>query len=160
MSWTSKIAMAPAPVLSARPQVDFLHPAAVADVLRPSGLEDLAEVQHRDLVGDAEDHVHVVLDQQDREGAVEPHEEFCHLLRLAGRESGGRLVEQQDFWVAGEAEDDLELTLLAMREMAHLDIAAVLEPRLLEEPLGLLVDVAIRRHEAPGDELRSPHSLD
>src|SRR5690242_21945967 len=133
MSWTSKIAMAPAPVLSARPQIDFLHPAAAADVLRPSGLEDLAEVQHRDLVGDAEDHVHVVLDQQDREGAVEPHEEFCHLLRLAGRESGGRLVAPQDFWVAGEAEDDVELTLLGMRETVPLDIEAGLGPGLLAE---------------------------
>ena len=56
-----------------------------------------------------------------------------HLGRLAGRQAGGRFVEQQDFRIAGEPEHDLELALLAVRQVAHLDVLAVEEADILEQ---------------------------
>ena len=78
-------------------------------------------------VGHVEHHVHVVLDQQDREIRIEPHEELRHLGRLARGQPGRRLIQQQDLRVAGETEHDLELALLAVREVANLGVLAVHE---------------------------------
>src|SRR5262249_24202689 len=55
---------------------------------------DLAEVQHRDLVGDLHDVVHVVRDQHDGEALVgQPPHQVEHLSGLGHAESGGRLIE-------------------------------------------------------------------
>src|SRR3974377_2082182 len=89
MSWTSRIAMA-----SVGPQVDFLYPAAFLDVLGCSRFQNLAEMQHRDFVGDVEHHVHVVLDQQDGELRAEFHQKFGHLGGFAGGQAGGWLVKE------------------------------------------------------------------
>src|SRR5499426_323630 len=142
------------------PEIDFLHLLAGADLLRRAGLQNLAEMQDRDVIGDVEHDVHVMLDQQDRQVGIEPHEEFCHLLRLARRQAGGRLVQQQDFWITGETENDLELALLAVREIAHLHVHAILKTGLPQKMVGLGIDVAIRGHEAPCHELGRAHALD
>ena len=42
------------------PEVDFLHLRAAADALGRAGLDHLAEVQHRDVVGHIEHHVPLV----------------------------------------------------------------------------------------------------
>ena len=47
--------------------------------------------------------------------------------------------------VAGQPEHDLELALLAVRQVAHLGVAAIQERRLLEQLVGLVVDVAVGR---------------
>src|SRR4029079_19110836 len=96
---------------SARTQVDFLDLLAVLDLLRLAGLQNLAVVQHGNGVSKVEHHVHVMLDQEDRELRIEPHQELGHLDRLAGRKSRGGLVEQQDFRIAGKTEHDFELAL-------------------------------------------------
>ena len=117
-------------------------------------------MQHRNFVGDVEHHVHVVLDQQDRELGIELHQKLGHLGRFARRQAGGGLVEQQDFRIAGEAEHDFELALLAVREIADLDILAVEEVGLFEQMMGLVVDFLVRRQEAPHHEFRRPQALD
>ena len=80
-------------------------------------------------IGDVEHDVHVVFDQQDRELWIELHQELGHLRGFARRKAGGRLVEQQDFRIAGEAEHDLELALLAVRQIADFGILAIEEVR-------------------------------
>ena len=110
--------------------------------------------------GDVEHHVHVVLDQQDREFRIELHQELGHLGGFARRQAGGRLVKQQDLRIAGEAEHDFELALLAVRQVADFGVLAVEEVRLFEQMMGLVVDVLVRRQEAPHHEFRRPQALD
>ena len=93
------------------------------------------------MIGDVEHHVHVVLDQEDREIRIELHEELRHLRRLARRQSGRRLVEQQDVRIAGEPEHDLKLALLAVREIADFGVRAIEEAGLLEQSVRLVVNV-------------------
>jgi hypothetical protein len=72
-------------------------------------------VQDGDFIGHVEHHVHVMFDQQDREFGIELHQKVRHLGGLAGRQSGGGLIEQEDFRIAGQAEHDFELALFAVR---------------------------------------------
>ena len=60
-------------------------------------------MQHRDPVGEAEHHLHVVLDQQHRHprSARKPRQRFDGLCRLLDRETLRRLVEQEHAAAAG-----------------------------------------------------------
>ena len=73
---------------------------------------------------------------------------------------GRRLVEKQDLRVAREPEHDLELALLAVRKVANLGVRAIHERRLFEQPMRLVVDLAVRRQEPPHHEFRRPQALD
>jgi len=72
-------------------------------------------VQDRDAIGEPEDHVHVVLDDEERQRSVETGDERRDPLGLRGRHPGGRLVEQQHFGSAHEGERELELPPLPVR---------------------------------------------
>src|SRR5262249_50800764 len=61
---------------SGGPQVDLLHLLAAADLLRRSGLQHLAEMEDGNMLGDVEYHVHIVLDEEDREVAIEVGEKL------------------------------------------------------------------------------------
>src|SRR6478736_83475 len=100
--------------ISAASQINFLHLVAVVDLLRRPGLQDFAEMQNRDLVGNIEDDIHVMLDEKDRQMRIEPQQEFRHFGGFAGGETRRRFIEQQDFWIAGKPENDFQLALLAM----------------------------------------------
>ena len=84
-----------------------------------------AVVQHRDPVGDAHDHAHLVLDEQDGDAQVvaQPADEARHLGGLGGVHARGRLVEQQQPRLRGERPRDLESTLVAVGQVAGLDVA-------------------------------------
>ena len=64
------------------------------------------------------------------------------------------------FGSLGKPQHDLELALLAVRQVADLDVLAVEEGGLLQQPMGLVVDVAIGRQEPPHHELRRPQAFD
>ena len=108
------------------------------------------------MLGDVEYDVHIVLDEEDGEVAIEVGEKSYHLRGLARREAGGRFIQEQDLWVAGEAEDDFELSLLAMRQVANLGVFAVEEPGACQEPVSPVVEIAIGGKEPPHHELRPP----
>src|ERR1700704_76200 len=99
---------------STGPQIDFLYLCAIANSLRRSRLQYLPEMQDRDVVGDVEHHVHVMLDQQDRQIGIEPKKKLCHFSRPSAGQAGGGFVQQQDLRIAGKGENDFELPLLAM----------------------------------------------
>src|SRR5215470_13711300 len=99
---------------STGPQIDLLHPCTIANSLHRSRLQHLKEMQNRDVAGDVENNVHVVLNQQNRQTGIEPKEKLGHFRGLATGQAGGRLVEQQDLRITGEREYDFELALFAV----------------------------------------------
>src|SRR5262249_42941938 len=133
-----------------------LHLLAAADLLPRSRLQHLAEMEDGNMLGDVEYHVHIVLDEEDGEVAIELGEKPDHLRGLARRQPGGRFIQKQDLRVAGETEDDFEWSLLAMRKVANLGIFAVEEAGAFQQPVSPVIEIAIRRQEAPHHELRSP----
>ena len=78
-------------------------------------------VQHGDVIGDGHHHVHVVLDQDDRDAAVRQQaDQRLEVLDLAMREAGRRLVEQQQPRLERERPRDLEAALVAEGQIARL----------------------------------------
>ena len=76
-------------------------------------------MQHGDAIGERADHVHVVLDDEQRHLARQPLEHAGHPLGLLRRHARGRLVEEEEFGTRGQGHADLELTLLAVGERAR-----------------------------------------
>ena len=62
-----------------------------------------ALVEHGDLLGDHADELHVVLDDDERLGAVDLAHEFGGLVDLLMRHAGGRLVEQDQLGIGRRA---------------------------------------------------------
>ena len=62
---------------------------------------------------------------------------------LGRRQARGRLVEQDQSRRTRERHADLELALLAVRQIADLRILAVEEADLFEQVMGLVVDVFV-----------------
>lgn len=89
-----------------------------------------------DPVGEGEDRIHVVLDEEHGRPALERTQRLHHLAALHVAEAGHRLVEQQEARFAGERHGELELLLLAVGEVRHPGLGAVGE--------------AARRHVAAG----------
>src|SRR6266852_6093922 len=145
---------------SAGPQINLPHLLAAADVLGGSSLHHLAEMKHEDMLRNIEHHVHIVLDQENREVGIKSHEKLCHLAGLAGREAGSRFIQQQNLRIAGETEDNFKLALFPMREISHLDILAILKGDPLQKMMGLLVDVAVGAQKPPGNEFRLADAYD
>src|SRR5207237_326693 len=58
--------------------------------------DDAPFVKDGDSVGQPEDDIHVVLDDEDRQRPIERGDELRDPRSLRGRHPGGRLVEQQD----------------------------------------------------------------
>src|SRR5204863_1058548 len=104
---------------SACPQVDFLDLLAVLDLLGCSGFEDFTEMQHGNRVSKVEHHVHVMLDQEDRELGVELHQELGHFDGFARRQSRGGLVQKQDLGIARKPKHNLQLALLDVGKNAN-----------------------------------------
>ena len=103
--------------------------------------DDLAAPDDRDPVGDLEDLVQLVADEDDAVAFVgEAAEDGEDLLRLLRRQDGGRLVEDEDPGLAVERLEDLDALLPADRQRADLDVRVDLEA----EPLAELDDPAVR----------------
>ena len=82
--------------------------------------DDGAAVQDRDLVGEAEHDLHVVLDEQRGHARAlqEPRQRVDGLGRLLDREALRRLVEQKHLGVLRHGHGDLEEPLVAVAEEA------------------------------------------
>src|SRR5437867_13050863 len=107
------------------PEVDGRDLRIAPDlVLAPLG-EDSPLEEHRHAVDQVEGYVHIVLDQQDRRVAGKSTNHFRDRGRLGGREPRGGLVEQQHLRRAGEGQDELDLALLAVRELPRHLVGAI-----------------------------------
>src|SRR5262245_24057098 len=139
--------------ISGRSQIDLLHECVGLDLVGQAVGDDLAVVQDRDALREREGHVHVVLDHQEGDGRIELLQERRHRVRLGGREPGGRLVEQEELRLAGQRQGDLELALLAVREIAH-DLGLLVgQPDRVEDAPRALVKCRVAVHAAVQVEL-------
>src|SRR5438105_8086688 len=150
MSWTSSIV---------GPEVDGRDFWVAADLVLAALGEDAPLDEHGHAVDQVEGHVHVVLDQQDRRIAGEAADHCRDRRRLRGREPRGRLVEQQHLRRAGEGPDELDLTLLAVREPPGDLTGAVGEAPVGEQRLGALAQVTVRRARSVEREARGVEPL-
>ena len=121
---------------------------------------DAAVDQHGDAVGQREDGVHVVLDQQHAAAALQALQERDQALALLDAHAGHRLVEQQQARLAGQRHGDLELALLAVAERCRVGVRAGAEADGLEAALGGLAQLAILAHVAQEAERMAVVCLD
>src|SRR5207244_11467171 len=89
------------------PQVHVVDLAIAADLVGRALGDGPTLVEHGDAIGEAEDDVHVVFDDEERQRSIEPGDEGRDALGLGGRQSGGRLVDEQDPWPAGDGQREL-----------------------------------------------------
>ena len=91
-------------------EIGLAHLGVGADRVRRAGGDDAAIDQHRDAVGEREHRLHVVLDQQDGQLALELAQRPTMRAISSGPMPGHRLVEQQHARLGGERHGELELT--------------------------------------------------
>ena len=109
-----------------------------ADLLRGPARQQLTQVQHMDLVGDAGDESEVVLDEDDgRARRRDRSQDLAQPGDLFLVEAGGRLVEQDDAGPSAQGTKDLDQPSGAERELDRLGERQVAEPDLLEQGGGL-----------------------
>ena len=109
--------------------------------------DDPAAPDDRDPVGDLEDLVELVADEDDAVAlGGQAAQDGEDLLRLLRREHGGRLVEDEDPGVAVERLQDLDPLLPADREVLDLRVGVDLEA----EPRAQLADPARGPRAGPG----------
>ncbi len=87
--------------------------------LRRADLDDLAGIHHRDAVGDALDHGHVVRDEKigEAEFALQLDQQLEHPRLHRDVEGRDRLVEHDDFGVEHQGAGDAEALALAAGEL-------------------------------------------
>jgi hypothetical protein len=84
------------------------------DLVRCSLDDHPALVHHGDALGDPQSHVHVVLDENQRDLGVERKQEIRQQHALASGETGCGLVEHQDLRFGRERHRKRHLPVLAM----------------------------------------------
>src|SRR5215510_4362946 len=136
-----------------RAQVGLDHLRVVPDLLRRALGDLLTEVKHGDPIRDAHDDRHVVLDQEHRETARRRDlpDQRRRVLRLARRHARRGLVQEQERRLGGECQADLEVTLLAVREVLGQLVAPGGQPECVQQLGGAGLDVgqAPERREPP-----------
>ena len=95
--------------------------------------QHLAEMQHRDALGDLAHERHVVLDHDDGMAALEIVDDQRGLVRLRLGHAGGRLVEQDDLRVLRDQQPELQPLGLAVAEIGG-------------DPIGLLGEADQLQH--------------
>src|ERR1700730_6825073 len=119
------------------------HARVGGNLVRTAGCEDRALRHHRDIVGNPEDNLHIVLDDDDVD---HPRElaDFCNgTLGLPGAHPAGRLVEQKQRWLRVQRHADLKERHIAVGQRAGLSLRERSEPGLLESALDLLARATI-----------------
>ena len=113
-----------------------------------------------DRIGDAEHHRHVVLDDDDVDGARHLADLGDRALGFCRAHAAGRLVEQQQLRVGDQRHADLEQRHIAIRQGAGLPPRKRRQPDLFERPLDALAcdAVAFARRGADAESGSSPRT--
>ena len=105
--------------------------------------------QHGDLLGEAEHHVHVVLDDQNGDVGVEAGHDVEDQMAFRRRHAGRRLVEQQHARALRQRDGDLDQALAAIWQFAHQLERVVGQPQRVEMIERLVEDRALGADRAP-----------
>src|SRR2546423_1917154 len=119
------------------PEIHVVHAYVATHVRRGAVGDNATLVQHGHAIREAEDDVHVVLDDEDRERAIEARDELGDTRGLERRHARGRLVEQEHVWTLRERDRELQLAALAVRERARGDALTAGKTDALEHRCGL-----------------------
>ena len=92
------------------------HLSVAADLIGRTRSDGTPVDQHGDAVGECEDGIHVVLDQQHAAVLLQPTQQLDQALRFLDAHAGHRLVEPQELRRARERHCDLELALFAVTQ--------------------------------------------
>jgi hypothetical protein len=114
-----------------------------ADGGRFAAGDDGAVDHHRQVVGQREDGVDVVLDQHHRVARLQAQQQLDHALGLGHAHAGEGFVKQKHLRGGGQCHGDLQLALLAVAGRASDEVAASREPGQFQRLLGALVDGGI-----------------
>src|SRR5690349_9657 len=136
-------------LFSGLPEVGGDDLLVVADLLVGALCEDLARLQDGHGVGERADHVHVVVDKDDRPAVRHLLDEGDGAVDVLQPHAGGGLVEQQQPRVQGQRERQLEGALLSVGERSRGRTRAVRQPDLVEELEGAGAELAHLLGRAP-----------
>jgi hypothetical protein len=127
-----------------------MHALVAAQLLRRAGGQHGTVIEHGDAVGDAEHHLHVVLDHPHGEAARQAGDQRDHPLGFGRRHARGRLVEQQQIGVARQRHGNFQLALLAVGQRMHRPVDAAREMHRGEHRLGAAHEVRPPAHRHEG----------
>ena len=102
-----------------------------------------AVVKDGDAVRQLHDHLHVVLDNEDGEIAGDAAHQGHGLVGLRRAHPGGWLVQAQELRLGCERNADLEVALLAVREIAGELLALAAQPDQLQHGFALSDKIAV-----------------
>ena len=137
-------------------EISLAHAFVIGDLLRAAGCEDGALRHHRDVVGDLENDLHVVLDNDDVDHPRELADFADRALGFSRAHPAGRLVEQKEPRPRDQRHADLEQRDVTVGQRAGLPLRELRQPDLLEGALDLLPCVEIARGGAERIEKASP----
>src|SRR5207248_329901 len=127
------------------PQVRLDHRGVLHDLLRRSRGNQLARVEHDDVLAEAHHRGHHVLDHQDRDTLLvaDAPDERHHVPRLDRVHPGDDLVEEQRLRCAGERTRHLQLLASGQRQARRVLVAPLVEADELQHLVGELAGACI-----------------
>jgi hypothetical protein len=120
-------------------EIEALHTLVVCHLLGSSTHQDAAGHQDVDLAGQAKHQIHVMLDEQDREILGKTLDGADDDAALTLRYACCGLIQKQDVRLGSEREGQFDQALLAIGQIGHLGVSAILHPDLLERGLDGIV---------------------
>ena len=108
-------------------------------------------VEDGDAVRESEEHLHVVLDDEQGQRRGQRRDHRLHRRGLLGAHSRRGLVEEQDLRLEREGKSDLELALGAVGEVSGHRVEDISESERDGPGLGGFVDLAVARERLPCD---------
>src|SRR5680860_1225872 len=120
------------------PKVDRLHLGVTLDLLGRPIRDYPPKVKDRHRIGEREDYVHVVLDDEHRDRPGQALNKLHHMQGLRGAHPGGRLVQKENPWPQCGRYGHLDLPLHAIGEVPGGDLCIGCKLKLLEHLSGLL----------------------
>ena len=129
-------------------EIDLAHARVGGDLRRRALDQYCALDQHGDAPREAEDEIHVVLDDQHGDVARELRDDVEDDGAFGRRHARRRLVQQQHFRPEAEGDRDLDQALAAVRQLLQRPLRFVCDPQPLEQGVGFLDDAAMRAGDA------------
>src|SRR5437016_3579070 len=129
-------------------EIGLAHPLVARDLVGGAAGQHRALRHDRDVVGDLEYHLHVVLDDDDIDARGELPDFRHRAPGFRRAHAADRLIEQQQPRLLGKRDADLEKRNVAVRESARLALRKRAQADLFEHALDFLAGAAILRRRA------------